>query len=298
MRTLCILCQKQPPIKNSHVVPKFVIKRLKNGNPLGTLVHSNDLKQIHQDGWKGDYLCLKCEGLFSVWENWACKNIYDPFLANGDVSTNYDERLGLFAASVCFRYIQYAIDQHSQQPVRAEFWTILENLRESLLNKNFSTIASRLYIQFFKPITTPGSFPPGVNTYFFEAIDGNCFSYHIQSDVTWMTYVKIPGLFFILSGWDLKKVFRPPAIVDSHAINATGVLDSASQSGALLRLVADNIKNGSIGIQTSYSKMSSNRIAKNQAKISALPNKEQYRAHKSFVLDQNLLASWPKETAA
>jgi hypothetical protein len=109
-----------------------------------------------------------------------------------------------------------------------------------------------------------------------------------------MVYVKLPGLFFLLSGCDLKKIFRPPAVVDAHIIGAKGVLDSSLQSGALLRLVSDIVVKRSTEIQVNYSKMPAERLAKNSAKISALPNKQQYRAHNSFVLDQKLLADWSK----
>jgi hypothetical protein len=295
MRPLCILCQTRPPIQNSHVVPKFVVKRLKGGNPLGTLVYSSDLRRVFQDGWKGDFLCADCEKAFCLLEDWTCKNVYDPFLANGNVSVSYDEKFGLFAASLCFRYIQLAIDGNPQKQMEVDFKKIFENLRANILSNNFNGISSYLYIQFLKPITSSQQFPPGVNTYFFESVDGQCFDYHIPpNDKTWMVYVKLPGLFFILSGSDLKRIFRPPSAVDSHIIGAKGVLDSSSQSGALLNLVSDIVEKRSAEIQVNYSKMPGKRLAKNSAKISALPNKQQYRSHNSFILDQKLMADWQK----
>ena len=295
MRTSCILCRTKPPIKNSHVVPKFAVKRLKAGNPIGTLVHSNNPRQVHQDAWKSDLLCKECEKAFCLWEDWTCKHIFDPFLKNGNVKVKYDEKFGLFAASLCFRYIQRAFDENPQKQVSPVFQAMFDNLRESLLKKNFPGISSYLYAQFFQPVTLPGQFPPGVNTYFFESIDGECFRYIIPPlGLTWMVYVKLPGCFFILSGCDLKMIFRPPSLVDSHLIQPTGVLDSALQSGKIIALVSDTVIRQSREIQLHYSKMPAERLARNMAKIAAVQNKQQYRAHKSFELDNQLLANWHK----
>jgi hypothetical protein len=293
MRSLCILCQIRPPIKNSHVVPKFAVKRLKIGNPIGTLAHSNNPRQVFQDAWKGDLLCEECEKTFCLWEDWTCKNVYDPFIKMGKVNVGYDEKFGLFAASLCFRYIQYVADRNPQKQMTLIFKAMFENLRENLLKKNFAGIASCLYVQFLEPITSVGQFPPGANTYFFESIDGECFQYIVPPfGSTWMVYVKLPSCFFLLSGCDLRRVFRPPSIIDSHAICVNGVLNSTSQSGMLIQLVADIVQKRSVEIQMHYSKMPSARLQKNAAKISSLSNKQQYRAHKSFILDQQLLASW------
>jgi hypothetical protein len=271
-----------------------VVKRLKTGNPLGTLLHTDDARRVYQDAWKADLLCTVCEKAFCVWEDWVCKNVYDPFLATGNVKVRYDEKLGLFAASLAFRYMQFLFDRNPQKPVEAALQKILENLRVSLLNNNFASVSSYLYIHFLNPVEAPGSFPPGVNTYFFECIDGRCFDYYIPPRKTWMVYVKFPGLFFFLSGLDLKRNILPAAAVQADIIGAQGALDSSSQSDALMGLVFDFVVMGSTNIQKHYANMSQQRIAKNSAKIEAAPDKQNYRAHNSYVLDQKLLADWTK----
>jgi hypothetical protein len=109
-----------------------------------------------------------------------------------------------------------------------------------------------------------------------------------------MVYVKFPGLFFFLSGLDLKRNILPAAAVQADIIGAQGALDSSSQSDALMGLVFDFVVMGSTNIQKHYANMSQQRIAKNSAKIEAAPDKQNYRAHNSYVLDQKLLADWTK----
>ena len=297
MHAKCILCQSRPPIENSHVIPKFVVRRLKAGNPVGTLIHSNDLNRVAQDGWKGDYLCKVCEQDFSKLEGWFCNKVYDPFLANGSVAVNYGEELGLFVASVGFRYIHLALEMNPNKPVAPAFGRMFENLRTSLLSKDLAAVSSHLYIQFLSPVTSLGPFPPGINTYFSESMDGKCFDYVIPGQGTfWVTYVKFSGMFFLFSEWDLKRAFKPEhhAAVDSHWIQGSGVLDSSSQSGILEKMVGDILCARSVEIQTNYSKMLPKRLAQILKKIAAVPDKGNFRSHETFLLDQKLLAEYEK----
>ena len=91
----CILCEKNPPIRESHVIPKFIFNKLKECNPLGVLI---DAKHEHlmQDGWKGAYLCRECEEQFSRYEKWFCERIFNPFWNNNLSNVNYKEELKLF----------------------------------------------------------------------------------------------------------------------------------------------------------------------------------------------------------
>jgi hypothetical protein len=295
MSANCILCRSNPPIENSHIIPKFAIRRLKEGSPVGTLVFSTDLDRVAQDGWKGPYLCTRCEGEFSKLEGWFCKNVYDPFLHNGSVRQTYKDELALFAASVLFRYIHFAIEKNHSKQQSAGLSKIFENLRQSLRTNSSTSICSYLYLQFLFPITsTVGDYPPGINTYSFETIDGECFQ-HVVSGVGSfnLVFVKFPAFFFLLSESDLKTVLSPANRVDSHRIyRGGGTLDSNPPSGTLLPLVHERILQGAIDIQTNYFKLSKKRLERVEKKIAASPNKEKTRAHKSFALDQQLLAAY------
>jgi hypothetical protein len=291
MPDTCILCQLNAPIQNSHIVPNFVVKRLKNGSPLKTLVHSNVLNQVFQDGWKGPYLCKSCEADFSALEGWFCNAVYDPFLKNGSVQTSYDSTLALFAASIAFRYLALLKDRRAENP---NWPTGLENiysgLRAALLAKNESQVPFSSCIQFLFPVTEVGPLPPGINTYFFEAIDAKAFPFYLTNFrsklETWMIFVKFPSIVFFF--FDPKFKF---AVNCGIAIEAAGTLNS-NDSGPTNELIADDFCKRAVEIQTNYQRMPEQRLEKNLTKIKSSPDVESFRAHKSFVLDQTLMAKF------
>lgn len=294
MASTCILCLMNPPIANSHIFPKFVIRRLKAGNVLQTLIHSDALNKVFQDGWKEDYLCANCEQKFSRLEHSFCQNVYDPFLACSPVKLNYGSELGLFAASLAFRYIRFAIDKNPSKSSFPALMSLYENLRKGLLADSLSDIAAHSYVQFLFPIKSVDRFPPGVNTYFFEAVDGELFTHTVpQSPEFWLVYLKLPGLFFITSASDLRQVYATnPAVLVSHEILCSGILDSNSQSGKLSMLVEDIFCGRAAEIQVNYSKLPYGRISKMSQKIANTTNKEQYRAHRTYLLDKQLLSDF------
>jgi hypothetical protein len=129
----CVLCGLKPPIEESHIVPKFVFKRLKYGSPLDSLRNSENVNKTYQDGWKGDYLCADCEARFSKWEDWFVKAVYDPFRAGVATTFPYDERLALFAASLHFR--NYAFQTRMKPAAEnAGDKALAERLRQMCLN--------------------------------------------------------------------------------------------------------------------------------------------------------------------
>src|SRR5260221_4795655 len=133
---ICILCKSNPPIEKSHIIPAFVIRRLKKGSPLDTLIHSDKLSKTFYDGWKGPYLCAACEQDFSKLENFFCTAVYDPFDKKALTSFDYGPELLLFAASLIFPWLHLAIEFNPNKPRQPEVEAIYENLRSSLLAKN------------------------------------------------------------------------------------------------------------------------------------------------------------------
>jgi hypothetical protein len=291
--SICILCRSNPPIENSHVVPNFAIRRLKAGNPLQTLIHSDALNKTFQDGWKGGYLCTECEIKFGRWESWFCQSVYVPFLAGTHVRISYDNMLGLFAASLAFRFIRFAIDKNPTKAVPDALTHFYENLRVGLLTESLPSITAHSYIQFHFPVETVAEFPPGINTYFFEAIDGKLFTYVAPAiGEFWLVYVKLPGLFFVSAPHTLDHVFKNPVMLTGQEIVASGFLESNPQCTALSHLVRDIFCERATEIQMNYSLMPESRVAKIEQKISALPDREKYRAHQTYTLDKQLLADW------
>ena len=107
--TSCAYCNANPPIENSHVVPAFIVRFLKNNNPSEFILNSWAYRKA-QDGLKGPYLCAPCDNvLFSGWENQFKKRVFDP-VQNGQKADWQDESCIRFLLSVAFRYTVHFLE--------------------------------------------------------------------------------------------------------------------------------------------------------------------------------------------
>ncbi|MCT4631371.1 MAG: hypothetical protein N4A76_01385 [Firmicutes bacterium] len=65
----CKLCNESNELELSHIIPKFVYKWIKRTSTTGGIRNSDNPNIRAQDGDKIDFLCGKCEDLFSVYED-------------------------------------------------------------------------------------------------------------------------------------------------------------------------------------------------------------------------------------
>ena len=289
---LCILCHLHPSIENSHIFPKFVVKRLKQGAPHGTLRHSDNLSYPAQDGWKTDYLCDGCEKTFMKWEDWVCRKIYDPFLNGTRAVFPMSEQLALFAASLHFRNIRYVLDQRPSAAMPTALLDLYVFLHQICLTQSVPTEEFHAYLEFLQPITDLAlGFPPGVNAYISDALDGRIFDWCVPGYPTaWVSYAKFHSMILLCSSVDLD--LRGSGVLDATRIRTAGSLDSGVQGRHLLNAIRSDFIAGAARIQAGYGGIPANQHAKNVAKILGEPNIEEYRAHKAFLADQQLLEQW------
>ena len=65
----CKYCENGQAIKNSHAIPSFIYKWLRDTSTNGFMRATNEPNQRLQDGPRSPLLCTKCELLFSKFEN-------------------------------------------------------------------------------------------------------------------------------------------------------------------------------------------------------------------------------------
>jgi len=99
---ICNLCEKERELAESHIIPKFVFRWMKNtgGKYFRTMLNPN---QRLQDGIKKHLLCNNCEQKFGKYEKLFADNIFFPYLNNSVRFLEYDEYLGNFIISVLWR---------------------------------------------------------------------------------------------------------------------------------------------------------------------------------------------------
>jgi hypothetical protein len=111
MALVCRLCDENPPIKNSHIMPRFGYERypadLDRGGSFVELVTLTE----HNKQLKRPWFCTVCEKQFG--ESYATSFI--DKLAKNRADSNYDGELLRFATSFSWRACMFDIDEAGQK---------------------------------------------------------------------------------------------------------------------------------------------------------------------------------------
>ena len=75
---ICALCENDGTLEVSHIVPRFVAKRLKADSPNPFLRDTRELNRRLQDAPKKRLLCRECEERFSRLEDTFSREIFTP----------------------------------------------------------------------------------------------------------------------------------------------------------------------------------------------------------------------------
>jgi hypothetical protein len=86
--TVCAYCGKNPPIENSHILPKWTIRVALDGSVTGKLRPTDDINRRVQDAEKLPLLCSACEGVFSKLENEASRQFRNGSIIHGGTYTD------------------------------------------------------------------------------------------------------------------------------------------------------------------------------------------------------------------
>ncbi len=238
MATQCILCQNNPPIENSHVVPKFIVRYLKDQSPVSYLKHSWDYNKKLQDGWKGAHLCAECDNeTVSEWEGHFKKNWFTPFIVDQKDELFVDEKILYFLLSLLFRYSEFFIERNpsrsdSHLPVNLQNQT-----RGLLINEECKKIGSEFYIYsaFVHPIIDNKNFLPGINQLLFNSYNGILLP--PEGKLPSITLIWIPSFLFIFSETALDSVDEIKALNICNSLELNKELKTNFQNWDLLYLV-------------------------------------------------------------
>lgn len=130
--THCALCGQPGTLRESHIIPAFVFKWLKETSITGFLRTTKNPKRRVQDGLKLRLLCDHCEGRLNAWETAFAGTIFHPYNADNALRVRYDGWLLKFCASVSWRVLKavegktgfatWSSAQKSQAGVAREAW--------------------------------------------------------------------------------------------------------------------------------------------------------------------------------
>lgn len=137
---VCALCGQERKLELSHIIPKFVSKRLKKKSPTGYLRNAFEPNERLQDGSKEYLLCGECEDIFNVWETEFSKKVFHPYKNNKLVDFQYSDWLAKFIVSVNWRTLYLDLQGFKKEKnISEENIKILEEsekiLREYILGQ-------------------------------------------------------------------------------------------------------------------------------------------------------------------
>lgn len=105
MTGICRLCQGTQELRDSHIIPKFVTRHLKETSATGYLRGAEDPDIRLQDSKKIPLLCDSCEQLFSGWEREFKNQIFDKVKDSDFSQLEYGPWMTKFVVSVSWRVL-------------------------------------------------------------------------------------------------------------------------------------------------------------------------------------------------
>lgn len=198
----CRLCNRKSILKESHIIPKFVGKHIKNTSPTGGLRAAGEINKRIQDLPKIKLLCGNCELKFSKWETLFSKNVHFPYQRNWQLNKlKYDSWLLKFAVSLIWRV---GVTQINLPTIWGELSQMQkQKLKEALavwkryLNGTDNDPGNmEIHILFFSPIVEDYGMdlPININSYLLRGVDQSIV-YSKRGELGIL--VKLPAILFV-----------------------------------------------------------------------------------------------------
>ena len=188
--SICALCLKDKELAESHVIPSFIIKWLKDTSVTGYVRDARHGNKRIQDGYKPRLLCYDCEQIISGYETKFSDNIFRPFTKdylelNGKIKKDgylqYGEWLNKFIISIVWRSFKSNFYTNYPMGMRTN-WVegiiaLLERWRRYLLEENNYCGNITNYVLFLRNIyegtgELPEDISPQIVHYLMRTIDG------------------------------------------------------------------------------------------------------------------------------
>lgn len=235
---VCALCLQKSNLRESHIIPKFVGKWIKETGT-GYLVSAEDGSKRVQDITKLHLLCNNCEEKFSKLEKYFADKIFFPFHKDKIRTFDYNENLQSFIISLSWRALKIiAEDFKSENSHLSSFIDKAELDWRKFLNGDKEAINPyENHFIFLDYVDDKKSekMPPKFNWYTLHATDFTI----VTDDKRIFVYIKLPWMIFVtsiqpttLEGWNRTMIKENGKITGDQSISDGGfgqfLLDRAS----------------------------------------------------------------------
>lgn len=188
----CALCLETSPLLESHILPAFVYKWLKDRSITGHIRFSETPNRRTQDGLKKPWLCSNCEGRFSRYETHFANKLFHPWL-KGQQHVYYDDWLLKFCVSVSWRVLKYCKGLNPNHVYSQEQESLAQHAestwRAFLLGQTPHPSSFEQHLLIFDTIeeTSVPDFPNNINRFLMGAVTMDI----VGSSRSMMTYAKL-----------------------------------------------------------------------------------------------------------
>jgi hypothetical protein len=115
MLSECALCGNEAELRDSHIIPRFVFKQLKESSASPFLREYEDPDERIQD-YNEELLCPDCEEHLNKFESPVAGYIYHPYQRGNSISFSHDDWLHRFHISVNWRLIHSDLSEWENLP--------------------------------------------------------------------------------------------------------------------------------------------------------------------------------------
>lgn len=217
-KKICDYCSADNTIDNSHVVPNFVGKYIKENSSTGKLLNSWERKP-QQDIFKGKYLCEKCDNeVFSSWEKEFANTIWrDP--EHSEEHWNNESTIK-FILSLAYRYALHFLETSPMPKNRAYTECVRSKTLAALKDSDLVGKEIFIYPYVFQPIVQDTKLIPGINHFLNLAIHGQ--SLPKENDYPNAFLIVIPRMMFLICDSDLSDSSAVSEIIGLNQLMKNG----------------------------------------------------------------------------
>lgn len=238
--TVCALCLQESELRESHIIPKFVGKWIKETGT-GYLVSAEDGSKRVQDITKLHLLCNDCEEKFSKLEKYFADKIFFPFHKDKIRTFDYNENLQSFIISLSWRTLKIIAQDFKEENPNSHLNSFVgeaENHWREFLNgerESISQYENHLVFLDYVDGNKSAEMHPKFHWYTLHSVDCTI----ITDDKRVFVYVKLPWMIFVttiyptaLEGWNGTIIKENGKITCEQSVNDGGfgrfLLDRAS----------------------------------------------------------------------
>jgi len=191
----CRLCDKEKTLKESHIIPKFVFRWLKQTG--GTFIRKadNPNKRV-EDGIKEYLLCNDCEQSFSKLEDKFARDIFYPYSNKNIQTIKYDNDLVKFSISVFYRLLLFNLNKNQvfKEIHSLELTQALYEWKDFLYHEKELKKFNKIHIFFTSEELTKNVLPTNrFLNYYTRGIDGTI----VSSNKSCIVYAKMARIILI-----------------------------------------------------------------------------------------------------